>query len=376
MARRLERFYAYLLRCADGSYYAGFTTDQERRLAIHNAGKGAKYTRSRLPVTLAYLEEFESEHEARSREWHLKRLTHAEKAALAAGWEKSGEEGRARERPGKRPLGERSIRGTMLKHHEESIKNLVSYYKGGEGVIAVILDGSIVHGNARPDSDIDAVIVVTEEEYERRKRENRLAEVVTGHCTYEGGYFDVKFKSKKVLELAAERASEPTRNAYLGALTVYTADESIEGIVERISAYPEGEIAAKVRCFNGNLQLNRSYFLAYVKEDNAYMRAHLAQEIVYSVYRLILIENRVLFPCNRRLEDAVRACPRRPADILELGAAFLKDISIEKCEAFVTAFWQQSALPLSEDVSENYSSYVHYYEDWWMEEHPPFPNEW
>lgn len=162
----------------------------------------------------------------------------------------------------------------MLKHHEESIQNLVSYYKDGEGVIAVILDGSIVHGNARPDSDIDAVIVVTEEEYEKRKGENRLAEVVTGHCTYEGGYFDVKFKSKKVLELAAERASEPTRNAYLGAVTVYTKDDDIPGLVERISAYPEGEIPAKVRCFNGNLQLNCGYFLACVKEDNAYMRAH------------------------------------------------------------------------------------------------------
>ena len=179
-----------------------------------------------------------------------------------------------------------------------------------------------------------------------------------------------------MLELAAERASEPTRNAYLGAVTVYTKDESIEGIIGRISAYPEGEVAAKVRCFNSNLQLNRGYFLACVKEDNAYMRAHLAQEIVYSVYRLILLENRVLFPCNRRLEDAVRACPHRPANILELGAAFLKDISIEKCEAFVTAFWAQSALPLSDDVSENCSAYVHFYEDWWMEERPPFPNEW
>ena len=264
----------------------------------------------------------------------------------------------------------------MLKHHEESIQNLVSYYKDGEGVIAVILDGSIVHGNARPDSDIDAVIVVTEEEYEKRKGENRLAEVVTGHCTYEGGYFDVKFKSRKVLELAAERASEPTRNAYLGAVTVYTKDDDIPGLVERISAYPEGEILAKVRCFNSNLQLNRGYFLACVKEDNAYMRAHLAQEIVYSVYRLILIENRVLFPCNRRLEDAVRACPHRPEHILELGAAFLKDITAEKCETFVTAFWQQSELPLTDDVSENCSSYVHFYEDWWMEECPPFPNEW
>lgn len=75
-------YYAYLLRCRDGSLYAGFTTDLIRREKAHNAGKGAKYTRSRLPVSLVYFESFETEHEARSREWHLKRLSHAEKERL------------------------------------------------------------------------------------------------------------------------------------------------------------------------------------------------------------------------------------------------------------------------------------------------------
>ena len=264
----------------------------------------------------------------------------------------------------------------MLKHHEESIQNLVSYYKDGEGVIAVILDGSIVHGNARPDSDIDAVIVVTEEEYEKRKGENRLAEVVTGHCTYEGGYFDVKYKTKAILQRAAENASEPTRNAYVKAKTLCTTDDEIPAIVARISAYPEHTVADKIACFCANLQLNRGYFLHIVPEDNAYMRAHLAQEIVYSVYRLILIENRALFPCNRRLEDTVRACKKRPADILELGRAFLADVTVERCEAFVKAFREQSGLPLNDDVSESCSQYVKYYEDWWLAENPPFPNEW
>ena len=106
------------------------------------------------------------------------------------------------------------------------------------------------------------------------------------------------------------------------------------------------------------------------------MRAHLAQEIVYSVYRLILIENRELFPCNRRLEETVRACKKRPADILGLGRAFLADVTVERCEAFVKAFWEQSGLPLNDDVSESCSQYVKYYEDWWLAENPPFPNEW
>ncbi len=75
-------YYAYLLRCADGSFYAGFTTDLAARVKTHNAGKGAKYTRSRLPAELVYFEQFDAEHDARSREWGLKRLTHAQKAAL------------------------------------------------------------------------------------------------------------------------------------------------------------------------------------------------------------------------------------------------------------------------------------------------------
>ena len=76
--------YVYLLRCADGSLYCGWTTDLAGRLAAHNSGKGAKYTLSRLPVELVYHECFTDRHAALSREWHIKRLPRAEKLALIA----------------------------------------------------------------------------------------------------------------------------------------------------------------------------------------------------------------------------------------------------------------------------------------------------
>ena len=75
-------FYAYLLRCRDGTLYGGWTTDLERRLRAHNSGRGAKYTRARLPVELVYWEELPSRQAAMSREWQLKHLTRAEKLAL------------------------------------------------------------------------------------------------------------------------------------------------------------------------------------------------------------------------------------------------------------------------------------------------------
>ncbi len=74
--------YVYLLRCSDGSLYCGWTTDPEARIAAHNSGKGAKYTRSRRPVSLAYMEVYEDRHEALSREWHIKRMSRPEKEKL------------------------------------------------------------------------------------------------------------------------------------------------------------------------------------------------------------------------------------------------------------------------------------------------------
>ncbi len=77
--------YVYLLRCRDGSLYCGWTTDLQARVAEHSSGHGAKYTRSRRPVELVYRETYEDRHEALSREWHIKRMSHAEKEKLIKG---------------------------------------------------------------------------------------------------------------------------------------------------------------------------------------------------------------------------------------------------------------------------------------------------
>jgi len=77
--------FVYVLECADGTYYTGYTTDLERRVAEHDAGEGAKYTRGRTPVELVHAERFDSRSAAMSREHDLKQLSRAEKEALVAG---------------------------------------------------------------------------------------------------------------------------------------------------------------------------------------------------------------------------------------------------------------------------------------------------
>ena len=77
--------YTYMLKCSDGTLYTGWTNDLEKRVEAHNSGKGAKYTKARRPVELAYYEEFETKEKAMKREYEIKQLGRKEKQKLIAG---------------------------------------------------------------------------------------------------------------------------------------------------------------------------------------------------------------------------------------------------------------------------------------------------
>lgn len=74
--------YTYIVECRDGSLYTGWTNNLEKRIQTHNAGKGAKYTKSRLPVKLVYTETFKTKEEAMSREYAIKHMKRKEKLLL------------------------------------------------------------------------------------------------------------------------------------------------------------------------------------------------------------------------------------------------------------------------------------------------------
>jgi putative endonuclease len=80
-----DHHYVYVLLCADGTLYTGYTTDPARRVAEHDAGAGARYTRGRTPVKLVHCERFASRSAAMSREYAVKQLSRAQKDRLVAG---------------------------------------------------------------------------------------------------------------------------------------------------------------------------------------------------------------------------------------------------------------------------------------------------
>lgn len=74
--------YCYLLACSDNTLYCGYTNDLNKRIAAHNKGNGAKYTKTRLPVKLVYSEAFDNKSDAMKREWQIKQYTRQEKLKL------------------------------------------------------------------------------------------------------------------------------------------------------------------------------------------------------------------------------------------------------------------------------------------------------
>jgi putative endonuclease len=81
--------YTYILKCCDGSLYTGWTTDLKKRVKTHNEGKGAKYTKSRTPVSLVYFEEYETKQEAMKREYYIKQLDRKDKLRLVEGMDET-----------------------------------------------------------------------------------------------------------------------------------------------------------------------------------------------------------------------------------------------------------------------------------------------
>lgn len=75
-------YYVYILKCGDGTFYCGYTNDVEKRLEKHKSGKGAKYTRSRLPLEVVYIEEFDNKSDALKRECRIKSMTRLQKEKL------------------------------------------------------------------------------------------------------------------------------------------------------------------------------------------------------------------------------------------------------------------------------------------------------
>lgn len=243
---------------------------------------------------------------------------------------------------------------TNYKHHADSIENMIKHYRENPEIKALFLIGSVATGTERPDSDLDAVAVVSKEYSVQKKNNGGLEEVYFGKCTYEGGYFNIHYMTREDLERIAQSGTEPMRNMFSCAASLFCDEPALADLAAAIPVFQKNEAEAKKFRFYCTMRMFYNYFWKSCKPEG-FMRFHVANGIIYNLYRLILLENEILFPSVRKLEEYAKRAPNKPENIIQKCENFMKSLSDEDCAELIRNYeaWTVYDYPKDHNVVMN-----------------------
>ena len=235
---------------------------------------------------------------------------------------------------------------TLYPHHQRTVERLIDRFKADPSMLALVIGGSLVKGYGNESSDVDFMLIATDEEYARRSVDGALTYYSTDLCDYPGGYVDGKIVNAAFLAEVADRGSEPARSAFENVIVAYSQLPQLDNLLQRITAYPEAAHAAKLQSFYAQLLAMQWYVGEAEKRDNKYLMMHSVSELVLFGGRMILAHNRMLYPYHkwflRRLQDA----PEKPADLLLLIDRLLNTPSKANADQLCAAILDFTAWPV------------------------------
>ncbi len=235
-----------------------------------------------------------------------------------------------------------------------AIDELVRLHVDDPAKIALIICGSLATGKAREGSDVDLYLVVSEPEFERVRANEGCFYGSWDPNKFSGVEVDGKIVSKGFLEEAARRGGEPTRAQFIGAYAEFSKDPEIEGLIEQIATYPEGEREAKIRTFYAFTKHYRYVGEQAFELGNDYLARRSVVDLVFFASRLVLAHNRVLFPWHKALFAALEKCEDLPPGFIassrQLVAGPSAAAAIDYYEK-VSSYFRQYDFPDQERIS-------------------------
>ena len=236
--------------------------------------------------------------------------------------------------------------------HARGIRRLVEELGDDPRFPALLIGGSIAKDRERPDSDIDVLLVATEEEFDKRVRTLDIAYYSEAIADYPGGYAEGRIISRRFLVEAAERGSEPTRAAFRGAIVAYSRIPDLEALLARIVVYPEHERADKIAAFFSQLVVLNWFLQEGDAREDRYLRSWAAAEMVLYGARLILAHNRILYPYQKWLMHEVEHASDKPIGFIDLAHRLLEMPSTETAQRFLNCVreFQDWGVPAEEVI--------------------------
>jgi len=221
----------------------------------------------------------------------------------------------------------------MTPHHATSIQNLVTEFERDPSVLALLLGGSLAHGFAKPDSDIDVAIVVSATEFQQRQQGGKLHYNNRSLCTYDG-YIDGKYMDVEFLRLVASKGSDPARYAFKDCRILFSRIEGLENLLAEIVRYPSTETMERTARFIAQLLAWRWYYSEAVRQQNRYLIFLALQKITLFSCRIVLTQNQMLYPYHKWLLRVAESAPQRPKGFPDNIKKLLTGHSWEKVDTY------------------------------------------
>ncbi|WP_025156284.1 nucleotidyltransferase domain-containing protein [Leifsonia aquatica] len=213
-----------------------------------------------------------------------------------------------------------------MEHHDRAVQRYVERVSADPDVLAVVISGSVARGTARPGSDVDLYLVVTEERWEAAFRERRLMYVETEDVGYPDGYYDIKLATLSYLDEAAERGDDPVRDSFAASRIAYSRVPDLAARIDRVTTVSAEQWQDRVAGFVAQCRLHGGYFLPQAAESGERMLlAHASVHLATSAGRAMLAHNRVFFSGPKYLTAQVAALPQVPAGFSAALAAVIAE---------------------------------------------------
>jgi len=247
-----------------------------------------------------------------------------------------------------------------MQHHDAAVERFVEKARLDPDMLAVVVDGSVASGLERPDSDVDLVLIVTDEAFQRALEAGRLSYVddgaddVAGYggIGYEGGYYDIKVATVGYLDRAAERGDDPVRAAFLHAKVAWSRVGGIEEQIARISFVPDAQWEQRMASHIAQARLHGGYFLNQAHQlTNQYLLQHAVVHLVGAGGRALLALNHRLFQGQKYLERLVSELDRKPAGYEAAAAEVLLNPDPATAKAYLTLLDEFHEWPLTRETT-------------------------
>lgn len=222
----------------------------------------------------------------------------------------------------------------MYPHHTQSIQNVTEYFQRDPQVIALLLGGSIAHGFETPGSDVDIMILVSDEEYRKRLESNQVHFFNMDLCTYEGGYVDGKYLSPGFVKQVSEKGSEPARFAFAGSRVLFS---NVDGLAEelcRAAEYPVAEKADRLKRFYAQFEAWHWYCQESLRLNNAYLLGTSVSKMILFGGRLLLTYNESLYPYHKWFLRVLENAKDKPDGLLKSIRQLNAAPTVQNIESF------------------------------------------